>query len=101
MTLRHAGAALLLTLCSACVSMGTDYDPTAISRLRPGQSQAEIIQLLGKPTTTVRLTDGSRHIVWSHSKGSMFGATARQVTLLFNPQGEFVHVVNEAETHIR
>ena len=101
MKLRHAGAAMLLVLCTGCVSMGTNYDPAAVSRLQPGQSQEAVVQMLGKPTTMIRLADGSRHIIWNYSKGSMFGANARQVTLLFSPDGKFVHVVSEVQTNLR
>lgn len=88
-------------LTSACVSMGPNYDPALVQTLRPGMDRREVVALLGRPTSRVRLADGSQHLMWIHSKGSMFGATARAVTLIFGADDKYVGTFSEAETNIR
>lgn len=83
------GAALMLT---ACVSMGTNYDPAAVNRLRVGMTKAEVVQLLGQPNQVVRNSDGSERLIWVHSTGSMLGANARSVGLPFGPHGRLSDV---------
>ena len=34
-----------------CVSMGTNYDPVAVSQIAPGTPMAEVIALLGEPNS--------------------------------------------------
>lgn len=88
--------------CSACVSMGPNYDPAAISSIEPGTSEAEVIAKLGKPTSTTTLGDGTRQLMWVHSKGTALGsASARSVMLLFDQTGRFVKVMSTNETNIR
>ncbi|AEG50076.1 putative lipoprotein [Sphingobium chlorophenolicum L-1] len=86
-------AAFALT---GCVSMGTDYDETAVGRLQKGMTKAEVIQLLGQPNQVITASDGGRRLVWVHSTGSMFGANARSVGLPFGPDGKLVSVPAEA-----
>lgn len=85
----------------ACVSIGPSYDPAAVARLTPGMDRAEVIALLGCPSTTVTLADGSQHLVWTHSRGSISGARARSLTLVFSPEGKCVRIFSEAESSIR
>lgn len=88
--------------CSACVSMGPNYDPAAISSFQPGTSEAEVIAKLGKPTSTTTLGDGTRQLMWVHSKGTALGsASARSAMLLFDQSGKFVKVISMNETNIR
>lgn len=82
------GAALLV----GCVSMGTNYDPTAVDRLQVGMTKSEVIQMLGQPNQIVTLSGGSERLVWVHSTGSMFGAKARSVGLPFGPDGRLQEV---------
>lgn len=82
-------AALLIT---GCMSVGTNYDPTAVERLRVGMSKAEVIQMLGRPNQVITNSDGSERLVWVHSTGSMFGANARSVGLPFGPDGRLTDV---------
>lgn len=82
------GAALL----AGCVSMGTNYDPAAVDRLRVGMTKAEVIGLLGQPNQIVTNSDGTERLVWVHSTGSMFGANARSVGLPFGPDGKLTDV---------
>lgn len=84
-----------------CVSLGSNYDAAAVEMLRPGMYRTEVIALLGRPTTSVTLADGSQHLVWTHSQGSMFGAKARSLTLIFGPDGRYLRTFSEAETIIR
>ncbi len=86
---------------TGCVSMGPNYNPAVVQSLRPGMDRSEVIALLGRPTSRVRLADGSQHLMWIHSKGSMFGATARAVTLIFGADDKYVGTFSEAETDIR
>ena len=83
------GAALML---AACVSMGTNYDPAAVDRLRVGMTKGEVIQLLGQPNQVVTNSDGSERLIWVHSTGSMLGANARSVGLPFGPDGRLTDV---------
>ena len=82
------GAGLLL---AGCASVGTDYDVNALSQLKPGMSQSQVVGMLGKPNTQARLPDGRTVLVWSHSKASAFGhARARSVSLQFDADGKLV-----------
>ena len=85
--------ALALAL-SGCVSMGTNYDETAVSRLQKGMSKAEVIHLLGQPNQVITTSDGGQRLVWVHSTGSMFGANARSVGLPFDNSGKLTDVPN-------
>ena len=85
-------AAAILT---GCVSMGTNYDPSAVDRLRVGMTKAEVIGLLGQPNQVVTNSDGSERLVWVHSTGSAFGANARSVGLPFGPDGKLTDVPNQ------
>jgi hypothetical protein len=75
-----------LTL-AGCVSVGTNYDAAAVDRLQIGMSKADVIKALGQPNQVTNYGDGSQKLIWVHSTGSMFGATARSVGLPFNKDG--------------
>lgn len=77
---------------AGCVSMGTNYDEAAVSRLQKGMSKAEVIQLLGQPNQVITTSDGGQRLVWVHSTGSMFGANARSVGLPFDNTGKLTDV---------
>ncbi|WP_066520316.1 outer membrane protein assembly factor BamE domain-containing protein [Sphingobium cloacae] len=81
--------ALALT---GCVSMGTNYDVTAVDRLQVGMTKAEVIQLLGHPNQVITTSDGGQRLVWVYSTGSMFGANARSVGLPFGPEGKLTDI---------
>jgi hypothetical protein len=89
--LRPSIAAFALAL-SGCVSVGTNYSEAAAAQLRPGMSEAEVIQRLGKPNSVVTLSDGRQQLGWTHSEGSMFGAKARSLTLPFSADGVLLQV---------
>ena len=84
-----AVAALLL---AGCVSMGTNYDVAAVDRLQIGMTKAQVIGLLGQPNQVVTNSDGSSRLVWVHSTGSAFGASARSVGLPFGTDGRLTDV---------
>lgn len=93
---------ILASATAACVSMGPNYDPAAVDRLQPGASKANVIAILGRPTTTVMLPNGQQQLMWIHSRGTMLGqGDARAVTLLFDHDRKYVSVASSAETHIR
>jgi hypothetical protein len=77
---------------AGCVSMGTNYDVTAVSRLQKGMTKAEVIQLLGQPNQVMATPDGGQRLIWVHSTGSMFGANARSVGLPFDRNGKLLDV---------
>ena len=89
---------IIAPLPAACVTMGPNYDPALVESLRPGMDRSEVIALLGRPTTTVTMADGSQHLMWVHSKGSMFGANARAVTLIFGADGKYQRTLSQVET---
>ena len=93
--------AVISPLPAACVSMGPDYDPAAVESLKPGMDRAEVIALLGRPSSRATLSDGSQYLMWIHSKGTMFGAKARALTLIFGPDGKYQRVSSESESTIR
>jgi len=88
----HFVVAIAALLLAGCVSMGTNYDVAAVDRLQIGMTEAEVIRLLGQPNQIVTNSDGSERLVWVHSTGSMFGANARSVGLLFGPSGKLTSV---------
>ena len=70
---------------AGCVSMGTNYDPNRVTQLHAGMPEAEVVALLGKPNGIATNANGQRVLVWMHSTGSMFGASARSLSLVFGP----------------
>jgi hypothetical protein len=70
---------------AACVSMGTNYDPNRVSALHAGMMESEVVALLGRPNAIATNANGQRVLVWLHSTGSMFGASARSLSLVFGP----------------
>lgn len=86
----------------ACASIGPNYDPALVETLKPGMTKAQVMALLGKPTTTSRVADGTQQLMWVHSRGTMFGtAQARSVTLGFDAADRYLGTVSQAETNIR
>lgn len=82
--------------------MGPNYDPAVVDQLRPGMTKAEVIALLGKPTSTASLTSGEQQVMWVHSKGTMLGrADARAVMLQFDASGRYSRMLSQSETNIR
>ena len=75
-----------------CVSMGTNYDPVAVS---------QVIALLGEPNSRTTLPDGATHLMWLHSTGTAWGtAESRAAVLSFDRQGKFIQVVTTNQTRI-
>lgn len=85
------GAALM---CAGCVSIGTDYDATAVDQLEVGMSKQQVIKLLGQPNQVIDYADGSQRLLWVHSTGSAFGANAKSVGLPFGSDGRLTDVPN-------
>ena len=86
-------AALLL---AGCVSMGTNYDAAAVDRLRVGMTKAEVVHMLGQPNQVITNSDGTERLMWVHSTGSAFGASARSVGLPFGTDGKLTDVPKKA-----
>jgi hypothetical protein len=99
--MKQVGIVALALGCAACVSMGTNYDPTVVSSIQPGATEAEVIARLGPPTSRTAVADGTTQLMWMHSRGDALGrASARIATLEFR-DGRFVRVVVTNETNIR
>lgn len=93
-------AALFCT--TACVSMGTNFDPAAVAQLQPGMSKAEVIARLGEPNSRSVAANGEEVLLWLHSRGTALGtARARSATLLFDANGRYVRMINVTETQMR
>lgn len=75
---------------AACASVGSNYDPNAVSQLRPGMPKDEVIRLLGKPNTLTTMPNGQTALGWVHSTASVFSASARSVSLLFDANGRLL-----------
>jgi hypothetical protein len=90
-----SGAAAVL---SSCVSIGTNYSESAAAGLQPGMTRAEVVHLLGRPNSVVRLSDGRQQLGWVYSQGSMFGAKARSLNLPFGPDDRLLQVPGGAPT---
>lgn len=88
-------------LLSACVSVGTNYDPAVAMSLPIGMSEAEVIQRLGQPNNITVLADGTRNLLWLHSTGNALGqARAKSVILHFDAQGRYTGVVSSTQTRV-
>lgn len=83
---------LLAALLGGCVSVGTNYSEAGVAQLQPGMTKAAVVQMLGKPTSTVTMSDGRQQLGWVYSQGSMFGAKARSLTLPFSHDGRLLQV---------
>ena len=81
--------------------MGTNYDVAAVDRLQVGMTKAQVIQMLGKPNTITTLADGRVQLGWVHSTGSMFGANARAVSLLFDANGKLLQTVSQNQFEMK
>jgi len=90
--MRKHYAVIAAILLSGCVSMGTNYDVSAVDRLRVGMTKTEVIRLLGQPNQVITNPDRSERLIWVHSTGSMFGANARSVGLSFGVDGKLTDV---------
>ena len=100
--LRWTSIIAATAMVAGCVSIGPNYDPAAVDRLQAGMDTAQVIAILGRPTTTVTLADGRQQLMWIHSRGDMLGrAEARTVTLMFNADGKYVSRGIQAEFNIR
>ena len=93
-----AAAGMLIT---GCVSMGTNYDPNAVSQLQIGMTAPQVIALLGKPNSAATMPDGRQQLIWVHSTGSMFGANARSVALVFGADGRLAQLPATASTQMQ
>lgn len=80
--------------------MGTNYDPNAVAQLQPGMSKQEVIKRLGKPNSISQFPDGRVQLGWVHSTGSMFGANARTVSLLFDAKGALLETVSQNQIQV-
>jgi hypothetical protein len=92
MEMRKHLLVIVALMLGGCVSMGTNYDPSAVDRLRVGMTKAEVIQLLGQPNQVISNSDGTERLIWIHSTGSMLGAKARSVGLPFGSDGRLTDV---------
>ena len=90
--------ALMLT---GCVSMGTNYDPNAVAQLQSGMSKEDVIARLGKPNSISQFPDGRVQLGWVHSTGSMFGANARAVSLIFDANGRLLQTVSQNQIEMK
>lgn len=86
---------------SGCVSMGTNFPPEAVEQLKPGMMKSEVIALMGKPNSTTTMADGKTVLGWVHSKGSMFGANARSVSLQFGNDGKLIDTGQLSQVQVR
>jgi hypothetical protein len=65
-------------------------------------TEAQVIGLLGQPNGTATGANGQHVLVWMHSSGSMFGASARSLSLVFGPDGGLLQtpsIVTQVSTH--
>lgn len=97
---KHLVVIAALTL-AGCVSMGTNYDTAAVDRLQVGMMKAQVVQMLGKPNSITTLPDGRVQLGWVHSTGSMFGAKARAVSLLFDVNDKLIQTVNQNQIEMK
>jgi outer membrane protein assembly factor BamE (lipoprotein component of BamABCDE complex) len=51
---------ILALTCSACASIGTDYNEAAVARLQPGMTKADVIAVLGRPNGQTTMADGQQ-----------------------------------------
>lgn len=94
-------AASIALLSAGCVSIGTNYDQAALNSLQPGMTTDQVVQRLGQPNSVATLPDGRTQLLWVHSRGSMFGANARSVALVFGPDGKLIRTVNQTQTQVQ
>lgn len=75
---------------AGCASVGSNYDPNAVSQLHAGMSKEEVVRLLGKPNTVTTMPNGQVAMGWVHSTASVFSASARSVSLIFDANGKLL-----------
>lgn len=99
--MKNYALASMAQILASCVSMGTNYDPNAVAQLQPGMSKQEVISRLGKPNSSSQFPDGRVQLGWVHSTGSMFGANARAVSLMFDANGRLLWTVNQNQIEMK
>ncbi|PAL23577.1 hypothetical protein CD928_05785 [Sphingopyxis sp. GW247-27LB] len=88
-----------LLLVAGCASVGTNYSAAAVDQLRAGMSRAEVISIMGEPTSRAVRPDGRYVLGWSHARSSAFGATtAKAIFLGFDPDGRYTGALSESES---
>jgi outer membrane protein assembly factor BamE (lipoprotein component of BamABCDE complex) len=83
---------------SACMTMGPAFDMRKVDQLVPGQStEADAVQLLGRPSATSEMADGSQLLQWIFVMGTPVGGTGRHVAILFDGGQRMVRITHRFE----
>ncbi len=71
--LKIAALVVALGFAAGCYSFGTDYNETAASEIKVGQTtESELVSKLGQPNYTTTNSDGSKVLTWSYVTGNNF-----------------------------
>ncbi|MBW8833495.1 MAG: hypothetical protein JF606_29810 [Burkholderiales bacterium] len=63
--------------------------------MRPGESTInDAILVLGKPTSTSTLANGSTLLQWQYSQGTLIGGNGAHVAVLFDSRSRMVRVTH-------
>lgn len=91
----------MIFLTAGCATVGTNFDVATVQSLRPGMSEAQVVQVLGPPNTRVRMPDGSEMLGWTYAHANAFGsATGKGAMLKFGPDGRYIGMMSTTETRI-
>jgi hypothetical protein len=94
--LSKVGIVALCAALAACSTIGNKFDPAAVQELRPGVSTVQdAVAKLGPYVAESTQADNSRILRWLYAQGSMFGASAARVEILFDAEGRMVRVTHK------
>jgi hypothetical protein len=82
-----------------CASVGTNFDVATVQALKPGMTEAQVIQTLGAPNSRTRMPDGSEMFGWTYGHAAAFGsASGKAATLKFDAGGRYIGIMSTTET---
>ena len=88
--------AVLLTLLSACTTIGNKFDPSRVYELTPGVSTvADARNSLGPPSSMSSYPDGRRLLQWIYTQGTLIGGSGAHVAILFDDEGKMMRITHQ------
>lgn len=93
MNMRIVAVTALLAFVCGCASGRDPYSSRTLTDLRPGVSSLSDAQfVLGRPTSSVRVPDGSLNVTWP-PQSSITNVNGRVVRLKFDAENRLIEIL--------